>query len=118
MSAKNYPQFVILTVEPLNNQNQNFRLGLNTLDFNQIQPSAIGIKSVEVFFGDNLFIIIAALLTYQNYGKLVNPDISNWIIVNHLHEYEIGRPTKLIFELTVTSKKHTYKLYKNQFLKS
>jgi hypothetical protein len=114
----NYRKYIILTVEPLRNVNKTFRLGLMKEDFNQIRISTLNIKSVEVILDSienkRVVNIIEALRTYSQFGKLVNPLIDDWIKSNDLHLTQSRKPTKLIFELKITEKKHIYKLYKNK----
>lgn len=115
MSKPNHRRNVILTVEPLNNANNNYRFGLVKEDLVQLIEPTKTIKSIEVVFNNDIKVVIDKSLTvYQNHGKLVNPQISEWITSNKYNETEKGKPTKLIFEFKATELKHTYKLYTNQ----
>jgi len=115
MSKPNHRRNVILTIEPLKNSNNDYRLGLMTEDLAQLRESSKTIKSIEVVFDNKLKVVnCQALAVYQNHGKLVNPQISEWITSNKYNDTEKGKPTKLIFELKVTELKHIYKLYTNQ----
>lgn len=115
MSKPNHRRNVILTVEPLNTPNSDYRLGLMTEDLEHLGQSSKTIKSIEVVFDSKTKVIISQALTvYRNYGKLVNPQISEWITSNKYNETERGKPAKLIFVFKATEGKHTYKLYKNQ----
>lgn len=115
MSKPSHRRNVILTVEPLNTPNSDYRLGLMTEDLDQLKEVSKTIKSIEVVFDSNTKVDISKSLTvYRNYGKLVNSQISEWITSNKYNETERGKPTKLIFVFKATEGKHTYKLYKNQ----
>lgn len=111
-----YRKYVILTIEPLNNNTNAFRLGLMKDDFEQIKNAVLNIKSIEVILNPNEInelVNITLLPTYCNHGKLVNPLINDWIKMNTYHIFEGQNPTKLIFELKITKLKHIYKLYKS-----
>jgi len=115
MSKPNHRRNVILTVEPLNTPNSDYRLGLMTEDLEHLGQSSKTIKSIEVVFNSTTKVIINKSLTvYRNRGKLVNPIISEWITFNKYNETEKGKPTKLIFVFKATELKHTYTLYINQ----
>jgi hypothetical protein len=114
MSKPNHRRNVILTVEPLNTPNNDYRLGLMTEDLEQLRESLKTITSVEVVFDKTKVVISKSLTVYRNYGKLVNPQISEWITSNKYNETEKRKPTKLIFVFKATELKHTYTLYTNQ----
>jgi hypothetical protein len=115
MSKTSHRRNVILTVEPLNTPNNDYRLGLMKEDFEQLRESSKRITSIEVAFDGNTKVEISKSLTvYRNHGKLVNSKISEWILSNRYNETEKGKPTKLVFEFKATELKHTYKLYTNQ----
>ena len=115
MSKPSYRRNVILTVEPLNTPNNDYRLGLMKEDLEQLSESSKAIKSIEVIFDiDTKIVICQSLTVYRNHGKLVNPMISEWILSNKYNDSERGKPTKLIFVFKVTELKHTYTLYKTQ----
>lgn len=114
MSKPSHRRNVILTVEPLNTPNSDYRLGLMTEDLEQLRESLKTISSVEVVFDKTKIIISKSLAVYRTHGKLVNPQISEWITSNKYNETERGKPTKLVFVFKATELKHIYKLYKNQ----
>lgn len=115
MNKPKHRKNVILVVEPLTTPNNDYRLGLMKEDLVQLRETSKNIKSIEVMFDSKTKVIISKALTvYGNYGKLVNPEISEWITSNKYNETEKGKPTKLIFQFKATELKHIYKLYKNQ----
>ncbi len=115
MSKPIHRRYVILTVEPLNTPNNDYRLGLMKEDLEQLSESSKAIKSIELIFDNNTKVFISQSLTvYRNHGKLVNPKISEWIKFNKYNETERGKPSKLIFVFKATELKHTYALYKTQ----
>lgn len=109
-------RFYILSAEPLNNTQNDFRLGLMQIDFNSLRERAANINEVRVVLDDHEIIINHenALNTYQNFGNLVNPEISKWIVANNLDITPKGKPAKIIFELKILKLTHTYSLYKFQ----
>ncbi|MGV1013128.1 MAG: hypothetical protein ACOYBS_11845 [Flavobacterium sp.] len=115
MNRPSHRRNIVLTVEPLNNQNSDYRFGLMSEDLDQLKEISKTIKSIEVVLDNKTKLVTSQALTvYRNYGKLVNPLISEWIISNKYNETERGKPTKLIFVFKATEGKHTYKLYKNK----
>lgn len=105
-------RYFILNVEPLKNNNEDYRFGLMKPDFDDLKPYFNYVKSVEVKLFNDSIKIENALKTYLTYGKLVNPKISDWIKQSDTHLTEKGQPSKLIFELKITKEKHIYMLYK------
>jgi len=115
MSKPSHRRYIILTVEPLNTLNNNYRMGLMKEDLPQLSESSKAIKSIEVIFDNNTKVVIGqSLRVYRNHGKLVNPMISEWVLSNKYNDSERGKPTKLIFVFKATELKHTYTLYKTQ----
>jgi hypothetical protein len=115
---KSARRFLILTVEPLSNKGKSYRLGLMSFDFLELKTEIQLIESVKVKLGNSVGNITindkSSLKTYKEFGKLVNPAISNWITTNGLQNTQKGHPCKLIFELKNNKKEHIYTIYNNQ----
>jgi len=56
--------------------------------------------------------------TYINHGRIISPEINNWIIFNQLHRYFKNQPTRLIFAFSELKGGtiHRYTLYQSQGL--
>ena len=115
---KSARRFLILTVEPLSNKSKSYRLGLMSFDFLELKKDMQLIESVKVKLGNAVGSITindqSSLKTYKEFGKLVNPSISNWITTKGLQNTPKGNPCKLIFEIKRNKKEHIYSLYVNQ----
>lgn len=109
-------KIIILTVQPLSNKKKDYRLGMNTNDFNAIEPFLVKIKklTIELNFGQGIILLDNSLETYRNYGNFVNSAISKWIMENNYHLRRHNKICKLIFEQKVNLNHHHYIIYPNQ----
>jgi hypothetical protein len=105
MSKTSHRRNVILTVEPLNTPNNDYRLGLMKEDFEQLRESSKRITSIEVAFAGNKVEISKSLTVYRNHGKLVNSKISEWILSNRYNELK-RKTNQISFEFKATELKH------------
>ena len=78
MSNPSNRRTIILTVEPLNTPNSDYRLGLMAEDSDKLREELKTYKSIEVVFDSKTKLVISQALTvYCNYGKLVIQKLAN-----------------------------------------
>lgn len=112
--GKNVRRFYILTVEPLSNTKRLHRLGLMLHDYQELYQQIKTSAKLIVLLNNIEVDCTNAIKVYRNHGRLVAPNLSNWIHANQLHTTSKGKPAKIIFELKIRGKIHRYILYPYQ----
>lgn len=102
MASTQNAQFEILTVVSMSN---------NSFGFQDYNFSTIA-EEVLISFNNEIICLENSLLAYNDYGRLTNPRINEWIQNNDLHT--AIEPAKLVFKKQRNKGKLHYILYQTQ----
>lgn len=101
-------KFIILTVEPHGNNGSSYAFGIDT---SNKPKEAMAVQSLKIIIEKEEF-EIKSIKTYQNQGRITSSEVNKWIQKNELIIPK--EPIKLIFKLSIKTKRHIYTLYPNQ----